>query len=175
MPFFSRNVEPEEEAIPTHHEPNQSEMKRGGLFGSRRRDPSPASTTATVKTAQTGNTHNRRRSDLSSVNSNGNGNGSISSRTGSHRSFLHRSFGQGNDNDLDPSIVAARERVLSAETAERVADRALENARREVHEARDLVKRLELEAKEEARKAKIKQNYAREVSRRAKPLGRHDL
>ncbi|CAK7274421.1 hypothetical protein SEPCBS57363_006156 [Sporothrix epigloea] len=173
MPFFSRNIEPEEETVPTHHEPDQAEMKRGGIFGSRRRDPSPASTTATAKTAQTGHTHNRRHSDLSSVNSNGNG--SISSRTGSHRSFLHRSFGQGNDNDLDPSIVTARERVLSAETAERVADRALENARREVREARDLVKRLEIEAKEEARKAKIKQNYAREVSRRAKPLGRHDL
>ncbi|CAK7271589.1 hypothetical protein SEPCBS119000_004684 [Sporothrix epigloea] len=170
MPFFSRNVEPEEEAVPTHHEPDPSEMKRGGLFGSLRRNPSPASTT-TAKTAHTANTRSSRHSDLASVNSNGTGNGSITSRTGSHRSFLHRR----NDSDLDPSIVAARERVLSAETAERVADRALENARREVREARDLVKRLEVEAKEEARKAKIKQNYAREVSRRAKPLGRHDL
>ncbi|CAK7201593.1 hypothetical protein SEUCBS139899_004301 [Sporothrix eucalyptigena] len=166
MPFFSRNVEPEEEIIPTHQE--QPEMKRGGLFGSLRREPSPSPSAATHATA---NTTNTRYSDVGSTN------GSVASRTGSHRSFLHRSFGHGNgsDNDLDPSILAARERVLSAETAEREADRALDIARREVREARDHVKRLELEAKEEARKAKIKQFHAREVSRRAKPLGRHDI
>ncbi|CAK7242041.1 MAG: hypothetical protein STHCBS139747_003518 [Sporothrix thermara] len=172
MPFFSRNTEPEEEMIPTHQE--QPEMKRGGLFGSLRRDASPAPSAATAHTYNTAGTGRHstvssRSSDLHSVN------GSVNSHTGSHRSILHRSFGHGNDNELDPSIVAARERVLSAETAEREADRALDIARREVRDARDLVKRLELEAKEEARKAKIKQHHAREVSRRAKPLGRHDI
>lgn len=61
---------------------------------------------------------------------------------------------------------------MSAEAAEREADRVLELARREVREARDEVKRLELEAKEEARLAKIKQYHAREVSKRGKALGR---
>ncbi|CAK7228623.1 hypothetical protein SBRCBS47491_006969 [Sporothrix bragantina] len=172
MPFFSRNVEPEEEIIPTHQE--QPEMKRGGLFGSLRRDPSPTPTANTYNTTGRHSTMSRN-SDLNSIN--GSTTGSVNSRTGSHRSFLHRSFGHGNgnDSDLDPSILAARERVLSAETAEREADRALDNARREVREARDHVKRLELEAKEEARKAKIKAFHAKEVSRRAKPLGRHDI
>lgn len=176
MPFFSRNnVEPEEEIIPTQQE--QPELKhRHGLFGSLRRDPSPvpsttpsAATNGTRHTAATANTANgtypSRNSDVGSINSN----------TGSHRSFLHRSFGHGNSSEesqLDPSILQARERVLGAETAEREADRALDTARREVREARDHVKRLELEAKEEARRAKVKQFHAREVSRRAKPLGR---
>jgi hypothetical protein len=45
--------------------------------------------------------------------------------------------------------VAARERVLSAETAERDADRALFQARVAVKEAREHVKRLEKEAAEQ--------------------------
>lgn len=76
---------------------------------------------------------------------------------------------------MDPSIVRARERVMGAENAERDADRALEAARLRVREARDDVKRLELEAAEEARRAKIKQYHAKEVSKRGKQLGRHDL
>lgn len=172
MPFFSRNVEPEEEIIPTQQEP-ELKHQRGGLFGSLRRDPSPTPSanpsvmTNGTRASTAGFSHSRgsvRNSDT----------GSIASGTGSHRSFLHRSFGHGNneDNNLDPSILQARERVLGAENAEREADRALDIARREVREARDHVKRLELEAKEEARRAKIKQFHAREVSKRAKPLGR---
>lgn len=61
---------------------------------------------------------------------------------------------------------------MSAETAEREADRALELARREVKDAREEVKRLEFEAKEEARRAKIKAYHAKEVSKRGKALGR---
>jgi len=68
----------------------------------------------------------------------------------------------------------ARQRVASAESAEREADRALVQARTAVREARDQVKVLEREAAEEARLAKIKQNQARDISKRAKPLGRHD-
>jgi len=85
-----------------------------------------------------------------------------------------RKFGSGSE-ELDPSILQARERMMSAETAEREADRALELARREVKEAREEVKRLEIEAKEEARRAKIKAYHAKEVSKRGKALGRHDL
>ncbi|PSR87238.1 hypothetical protein BD289DRAFT_351219, partial [Coniella lustricola] len=87
-------------------------------------------------------------------------------------SLLHK-FGRGHaGEELDPSIVQARERVMGAEAAEKEADRVLEMARREVREAREEVKRLELEAKEEARLAKIKQYHAREVSKRGKALGR---
>ena len=65
-----------------------------------------------------------------------------STATKSHRGFFHR-------NDEDPSIVAARERVVNAEAAERQADRALAQARIAVREAREGVKRLEREAAEE--------------------------
>jgi hypothetical protein len=49
----------------------------------------------------------------------------------------------------DASITNARERVLSAEAAERDADKALLTARAAVREARDHVKVLEREAAEE--------------------------
>jgi hypothetical protein len=61
---------------------------------------------------------------------------------GHHGGLFHR-------NAQDPSIMAARERVMSAEAAERDADRALHHARLAVREARDHVKRLEREAAEE--------------------------
>ncbi|KAJ5935043.1 hypothetical protein N7454_000933 [Penicillium verhagenii] len=90
------------------------------------------------------------------------------SSAGSHRrrSILHRT-------PEDPSIQTAREQVLRAETAEQEADRALILSRRAVKEARDHVKRLEREASEEARLAKIKHDQAKSISKRAKPLGRH--
>lgn len=61
---------------------------------------------------------------------------------------------------------------MFAETAEREADRALLAARGSVREAREHVRRLELEAEEEARRAKIKQSQARDISKRGKQLGR---
>jgi len=89
---------------------------------------------------------------------------------------LSRTFGHGSSNpDIDPSIVQARERVMAAENAEREADRALAAARLRVREAREEVRRIEAEAAEEARRAKIKQYHAKEVSKRGKQLGRHDL
>lgn len=51
--------------------------------------------------------------------------------------------------DEDPSIRQARDRVASAENAEREADRALMQARTAVKEARDHVRRLEADAAEE--------------------------
>ena len=61
---------------------------------------------------------------------------------------------------------------MHAEGAERDADRALLAARAAVRDARQEVKRLEREAAEEARLAKLKQSQAKNISKRAKPLGR---
>ncbi|KAI0385132.1 hypothetical protein F5Y04DRAFT_246892 [Hypomontagnella monticulosa] len=153
MPLFSSR-RPEEEVVeePVH----EKRHSHGGLFGSRHRTPSPPATTRSSTTSS-------RLSDTSSPSR--------------HRSVLQRTFGHGNSTnpDVDPSIIQARERVMQAETAERDADRALESARIRVREARAEVKRLELEAAEEARRAKIKQYHAREVSKRGKQLGRHDV
>jgi hypothetical protein len=63
--------------------------------------------------------------------------------TSPRRGLLHR-----NDAE-DASIIAARERVMGAEAAEREADRALLQARAAVREAREHVRRLEREAAEE--------------------------
>jgi len=173
MPFFSRS-EPVEEAAPVPA-PVEEPPKRHGLFGSRNRSPSPTPSNATHSTRHTSTTyHTSPDRDT--------GSGGIFRRStdaGSNagrRSILHRSFGNGNNGiEMDPSIVQARERVMSAEAAERDADRALVAARESVREAREQVRKLELEAQEEARRAKIKQYHAREVSKRGKQLGRHDL
>ncbi|OJJ48153.1 hypothetical protein ASPZODRAFT_1530025 [Penicilliopsis zonata CBS 506.65] len=100
------------------------------------------------------------RSSNSSASSNNSRKGSVNR----HR-FLSR-------NHDDPSISAAKDQVFRAEAAEKEADKALVASRRAVHEARDHVKRLEREAAEEARLAKIKQSQAKSISKRAKPLGR---
>lgn len=93
-------------------------------------------------------------------------------RTGSTRwtgsGIFHR------DGHEDASIAGARRHVIDAEVAERDADRALMAARAAVKDARNQVKALELEAKEEARLAKLKQRAAGDISRRARPLGKHD-
>ncbi|KAL2173898.1 uncharacterized protein P884DRAFT_332420 [Thermothelomyces heterothallicus CBS 202.75] len=60
---------------------------------------------------------------------------------------------------------------MAAETAEMEADRALMAAHESVREAREHVRMLELEAKEEARRAKIKEHHAKEFSKRGKLLG----
>jgi hypothetical protein len=86
---------------------------------------------------------------------------------------LHRTFGHGHIDDIDPSIAEARDRVLFAEAAERDADRALAEARASVREARENIRRIEEEAREEARRAVIKHQQAREITRRGKTLGRH--
>lgn len=160
MPFFSRNPEPVEEPAPApvHEEPPK---RHGGILGSlRHRDPSPTPTDATRSTRSSTSRHSGEVVDDGST-------------IGKRRSLLHRSFGNGNGPlEMDPSIVAARERVMSAEAAEREADRALMAARESVRQAREQVRRLELEAEEEARRAKIKQFHAKEVSKRGKQLGR---
>jgi hypothetical protein len=71
----------------------------------------------------------------------------------------------------DPAIAGARHRVISAENAEREADKALIAARNAVAAARAEVKKLEMEAAEEARLAHIKQAQAAKLGERAEPLG----
>lgn len=151
MPFFSRQPEPAAEPEPPAPEPAPEPAKhKSGLFHRRSHSPTPSNATAhTASTHQTADKASRHSSITA-------------------RSLLTR-FGPA---ELDPSIVQARERVMSAEAAEREADRALVTARESVREARDHVRRLEIEAKEEARRAKIKQYHAREVSKRGKQLGR---
>ena len=63
---------------------------------------------------------------------------------------------------------------MSAEQAERDADSALQRAKLSVRQAREEVKKLELEAKEEARLAKIKQDAAAGIGKRSDGLGRHE-
>lgn len=161
MPFFSRR-EPEEEIPP---EPQYEEPRKRGLLGSLRRDPSPTPTSTTQGT-------NSTRYSTSTFHSASPNRRSTERSSRSGGGLLHKFGGSSSGEQLDPSIVQARERVMGAETAEREADRALDLARREVRDAREEVRRLELEAKEEARRAKIKQYHAKEVSKRGKALGR---
>ncbi|KAM3438113.1 hypothetical protein NHJ13734_004335 [Beauveria thailandica] len=73
----------------------------------------------------------------------------------------------GGDRDLDDtSILRAREHVMGAEAAEEEEeDQALDAAREHVW-------RLEEEAEADARRARIKQHHAAEVSKRGRVLGR---
>ncbi|KAI0476062.1 hypothetical protein GGR56DRAFT_674563 [Xylariaceae sp. FL0804] len=157
MPLFSSH-KAEDEVV---EQPAPLPEKKHGLFNRHNRSPSPP---ATVRSS----TSSRRSADTTTT----------SGTASRHRSVLSRlpgGIGGSSNPEMDPSIVQARERVMSAETAEREADRALAAARVRVREARAEVKRLEEEAAEEARRAKIKQYHAREVSKRGKQLGRHDL
>ncbi|KAH8745165.1 hypothetical protein BGZ57DRAFT_264317 [Hyaloscypha finlandica] len=144
MPLFTRHAD----GVPVQEKEVDPPKRRSTLFG-RNRDVSPASTTNTRNTTQ-------------KQNSAGSG-GSPHRRSG----LLHR-------RDEDPSIIAARERVMGAEAAERDADRALAAAKHAVREAREHIKRLEREAAEEARLARIKQDQAKSMTKRGKGLGRHD-
>ncbi|KAK7900798.1 hypothetical protein LTR67_003082 [Exophiala xenobiotica] len=150
-----------------------------GLFGNKNTDPTPATHGATTthprhSTSSTDGSRERRgffnkRSDPSpqyTDNSNG------LSHAGSKRSSGGGLFNR--HHNEDPSILDARQRIASAEAAERDADRALMQARTAVRDAKEHVKRLEREAAEEARLAKIKQQSAKDIGKRAKPLGRHD-
>ncbi|RKU41405.1 hypothetical protein DL546_002032 [Coniochaeta pulveracea] len=170
MPFFSRH-EPQpapvvQEQPPkkhglfsSHHDPapapvvHEQQPKKHGLFG---RGSSPTSATHTTSN---GYTTSPTRASTDS--------------TGKRHSGLLSKLG-GRD-DVDPSIVQARERVMRAEAAEHEADRALIGARESVRLAREEVRRLELEAAEEARRAKLKQHAARDIGKRGQQLGRHGI
>ncbi len=155
--LFHRNREPEY-AAPVHHEPVHE--KKHGLFGRRTSSPSPPPA---------------GRHSMSSNSSGHSHHGGSMSRTGTlqkggrHGGMMSRLRG---DNDVDPSIAEARERVLGAEAAEIEADRALDAARMRVREAREHMKIIEEEAREDARRAKIKQAQAADLTKRGKGLGR---
>ncbi|KAL2148300.1 hypothetical protein VTH82DRAFT_2448 [Thermothelomyces myriococcoides] len=143
-----------EESQPLYEQP----PRRHGLFGSKHRSPPREPIHSTQNTGRSTMTSSP---DRTSGSEHGGG-------------LLHRTFGNGNREQMDPSIIQARERLMAAETAEMEADRALMAARESVREAREHVRMLELEAKEEARRAKIKERHAKEFSKRGKMLGRYD-
>jgi hypothetical protein len=118
MPLFTRHHEEPVEETPVQDKEIDTPRRRSTLFGRSHRSVSPASTTNTRSTNHTTNSANPQR-----------------------RGLLHR-------RDEDPSIIAARERVMNAESAEKDADRALVAARAAVKEAREHIKRLEREAAE---------------------------
>ncbi|PKY04080.1 hypothetical protein P168DRAFT_281731 [Aspergillus campestris IBT 28561] len=91
-----------------------------------------------------------------------------------HHSSRHRSNSifHRHGEEEDPSISAARKQVTRAEAMEKEASKALMATRQAVHDAREHVRRLDREASEEARLARIKQHQVRSISKRAKPLGR---
>ncbi|KAH3917224.1 hypothetical protein HBI56_120680 [Parastagonospora nodorum] len=131
------------------------------IFGSRR-EPSPPPA-APQKTSM----FSRRRS-------------SSPHRTSTHHSHTTTTTspkltsGMFSRSSHDPSITAATQSLRQAEAAERDADRALLVAKNAVREAREHVHRLEREAAEEARLAKIKQSEAKALGKKGRALGRHD-
>ncbi|MCJ1306730.1 hypothetical protein MMC25_000373 [Agyrium rufum] len=133
-----------------------------GLFGNKDTTTTthPQTTTTTTDNRKSGFFNNNRNSAATTTTVDHHNN------TKSH-GFLHR-------NTEDSSITAARERIVQAEQAERNADRALMEARAAVKAAREHCRRLELEAAEEARLAKIKQKEAKNMTKKTRTLGRHD-
>ncbi|KIW66937.1 hypothetical protein PV04_06219 [Phialophora macrospora] len=155
MPLFGhKNTAPE--PTPTHAHTTKPRYSNSSADSSTRRGFFSRRRSSSLSSSDLDNRNNRHGSNKLSHGSTRNSGG-----------LFHR-------NHEDASIIAARERVLSAETAEREADRALIQARAAVQEARNHVKVLEREAEEEARLAKIKQQQAKDIGKRAKPLGRHD-
>lgn len=159
-------IGPEPTAIspePAHH---PAAKKRS--FFLRRRRPESSSTSSSASSVLSGNDyHSMAAGSAPSTTAPLSASGSVN-----RRRTLHRTFGNGHADEIDPSIAQARDRVMSAEAAERDADLALDQARSRVREARQHVKRIEEEAKEEARRAMIKHQQAREIMRRGKDLGR---
>jgi len=141
-----RDVSPRRSSTIASRRSSDGSPRRGGSIFSNRRRHDRDSSPDSIDTRRTASTR-------------GNGSG-----------FFHRD----RTGHEDASISGARQRVMDAEVAERDADRALMAAKAAVKDARDQVKALELEAKEEARLAKLKQKAAGDISRRARPLGKHD-
>ncbi|KAF2002612.1 hypothetical protein P154DRAFT_532841 [Amniculicola lignicola CBS 123094] len=153
------------------------------LFGSRNKTPPPTQSRSMFSRSQTPppqqsrSMFSRRRSSSPSVNNTSRHSMSHTHHTTTSTTSPNRHSG-GLTNILhrneDASITNARSSLIQAEHAEREADRALIAAKAAVREAREHVKRLEREAAEEARLAKIKQSQARSMGKRGKALGRHD-
>lgn len=102
-------------------------------------EPAPPPVTST----NTSTSSSQRRSLFSGHRNSTETDATSTTSAGTHRSgFFSR-------NKEDPSVAAARQRVASAEAAERDADQARLQASRAVRDAKDHVKRVEAEAAEE--------------------------
>ncbi|KAH8596092.1 hypothetical protein B0O99DRAFT_593931 [Bisporella sp. PMI_857] len=154
MPLFSRREPVHEPVHTTSHTRTgrrvgdpivEDTPKRSSTLFGRKHSPDPMTTTTRHHTTRLSNSPSPKRHGL-----------------------LHR------DHE-DSSITRARNQVLTAEAAEKEADKALNNARIAVRNARDHVKLLEREAAEEARLAKIKQKQAGALGKRGNLLGRHGI
>ncbi|KAF1849660.1 uncharacterized protein K460DRAFT_349829 [Cucurbitaria berberidis CBS 394.84] len=138
------------------------------LFGSRREPTPPPVTTAPARKPSL---FHRRRSSSPSLRDQRH---STTHHNTTHTTSPKRTSGMFNRSSGDPSIHAAKQSLLQAETAEREADRALFAAKNAVRDARANMARLEREAAEEARLAKIKQGEAKALGKKGRALGRHD-
>ncbi len=141
MPLFKSRQEETSPAPPRAESPT----RKGSLF--RRRYHSLSNDSYhTSNTTNSSGFFGRRSSSSDRDNSSiGRGGGSQTSK----RSGGLFGFGGHHDMSHDPSIMAARQKVSEAEDSEHAADRALAEARSSVRDAREHVKFLEQEAKEE--------------------------
>jgi len=136
------------------------------IFGPKRETTPPNNTAATNEQERKGSVFGRRSTDNRTDNS--------SVTTTTNQSQKRGGFmGIGGRNITDPTILAAREKVTAAEEAEREADRILAAAHQAVLQAREHARKLEIEAEQEARLAKIKQDESKNISQRSGVLGRH--
>ncbi|CAK5281615.1 unnamed protein product [Mycena citricolor] len=146
--------------------------RKGGGFFSRQRSPTPEPI-AHQPAPSRGFFARRRSSEDSSLGGRSSGSDHLA-RTASLRTSNSRATGRKPfDVHKDPTIIAAKEKVVTAEKAEAAADAALNQARAMVREAKDHVRFLEREAAEEQKRARAKQAIANDVSKSARGLGRH--
>lgn len=139
MPLFRNTWDNQPSREPEPLPPSSPPKKRSGIFGSRRStgdSPTRPSDTYT-------NTNGTFRSSPTNTSSGG----FFSRRRSSSDDGSDRSFGR--SGKQESSIVAARQKVVDAEYAERLADDALKRARGANREAREHVRILENEALEE--------------------------
>lgn len=147
MPLFKSHPVNESEPVV------ESPARKGSMFARNRSvTPEPVHTTNHNR----GFFSRRRSSDESSLGHHSSGSDRInrgnSVRSGTSSTAGSGFFGGRNNTfnvHKDPTIMAAREKVMTAEKAETEADRALLQARAMVREAKDHVRFLEREAAEE--------------------------
>ena len=131
----------------SHPEPVEAPPARSGSIFSRNK-PAPVTTTTTHSPKRQSGTNFFTRRSSRTPSPVGSPRHSTA-HSDSHVPASRGLFGLGHKNEADPSIMAAHSKVHEAEEAEKVADRALHQARLAVREAREHVKMLEREAAEE--------------------------
>ncbi|KAF7305909.1 PALP domain-containing protein [Mycena chlorophos] len=164
MPLFKSNTNTTATEAPRSTSPNgnnnlnRNGTSRRGFFGRRNASNESIGSRGTGRANSNVNGPNRANSVTS-----GRSTGSFFARNNTLQQSIHK----------DPTIIAAKEKVTSAERAEVEADKALSAARTMVREAKDHVRFLEREAAAEAKRAKAKQAMSNDISRSAGGLGRH--